>query len=200
MRTRTTRTLKGEYSQALHRSKEFPKKMKKISKKVLDLRRQMEGLGSNTYEFDRLSDAHTKAAQAYELYWSRTPPLKGVKSVIRAYKTYPHSVWARNEIRHRLIRDHHLPIAFADVAAVLKMAKGYDDRTAIAQAGHITNLLSEIGRGEPAKDKLFKISDDIFRKGDKSKYMEALIDTRKIKHKPVTSPDYSEHFRRVIDG
>jgi len=80
MKKGMTRTFKGEYSQALHRSKKFPKKMEELSKKVMDLRRQMDGLGSDTYEFDRLSDAHSKAAKAYELYSDRMPSKEVVEA------------------------------------------------------------------------------------------------------------------------
>jgi len=106
---------------------------------------------------------------------------------------------ARNEIRQRLIRDYGIKSRLAEVATVLKMAKGYDDKTAISQAGHVISSFIDIYTGEFSAEKSLEISNDIFKKGDKSKYMKFLTDTRKIKQHPVTSPDYSEHLRRVID-
>jgi hypothetical protein len=179
MRTRIARTFKGDLEQNLFRSSDFRKRLFRTEGRVRTVLEELNKASAGSPRFDQLVNERDKLFAHMDRLEMRIHDPERIKAIRKEYEELPTIYKARNEIRHRLVRDYKIRSDIANVASVIKMVKGYDDLAAISRAK--TLLSDEMLRGELKEkdyDKEAEIADDILLNGESSKYLKRLNQKR----------------------
>jgi len=194
MKVRTAKSYKGELEQTLVKSERFKERVRLFDERVRKIREELEKIDPRSPRFSELNEKKNRLYAAIDKYNSRIHSQTEMRGYQKEYQELPTIYKARNEIRHRLIRDHSIKEDIADVAATIKMTKGLDDKAAIKLAREILNneimagrmselkIVDEMGERETAdeteRNKRWIIADDILLHGESSKYLKRLIQKR----------------------
>jgi len=179
MRTRIAKTFKGDLEQNLFRSSDFRKRLFRTEDRVKTVLEELNKTSAGSPRFDQLVNERDKLFAHVDRLEMRIHDPAEIKAIRKEYEGLPTIYKARNEIKHRLVRDYNIKSDIANVASVIKMVKGYDDLAAISRAK--TVLSDEMLRGELKEkdyDKEAEIADDILLNGESSKYLKRLNQKR----------------------
>jgi hypothetical protein len=188
-RAKIARSYKGSLEREFALIRNMDEKQRKATREIWKVKGRMAGKKEGSAGYARL------AARAVELdnrIHGLFDKLEGKNlASLRAIKgeyDSQHTIYkARDEIRHRLIKDFHwnrakskknefLREEVADVAAVLKMGYGIDDFAAINKAKEIISSamlkgqVSTTQTGSVAEESKGIIGTDLLLKGKKSKF------------------------------
>jgi len=188
------KTYKGELEQTLVKSEEFRKRVQLFEDRVRKIREELEKMDPRSPRYAELAEKKNRLYAVIDKFNSRIHSQMEMRGYQKEYHELPTIYKARNEIRHRLIRDHAIKEDIADVAATIKMTKGLDDRAAIRLAREILDneimsgrmnelkIVDELGEREIAdeteRNKRWIIADDILLNGESSKYLKRLNQKR----------------------
>jgi len=173
MRTRIARTFKGDLEQNLFRSSDFKKRLYRAEDRIKLVIDELNKTNAHSPRFSQLVNERDKLFAHMDRLEMRIHDPAEIMAIRKEYEELPTIYKARNEIRHRLVRDYGVKSDIANVASVIKMVKGYDDRAAISRAK--TVLADEMLLGdlkEKDYDKEAEIADDILINGESSKYLK----------------------------
>lgn len=195
MRIRMAKSYKGELEQTLVKSEKFRKRVQLFEDRIRKIREELEKMDPRSPRYSELTEKKNRLYEAMDKFNFRIHSPTEMRGFQKEYQELPTIYKARNEIRHRLIRDHNIKSDIADVAATIKMTKGLDDRAAIKMAREILDneimagrmselkIVDEIGERETADEtehnKRWIIADDILLHGESSKYLKRLNQKRK---------------------
>ncbi len=190
MRIRMAKTYKGELEQTLVKSEQFRKRVQLLEERARKIREELEKTDPQSPRHSELAEKKNKLYAIIDKFNSRIHSPMEMRGYQKEYQELPTIYKARNEIRHRLIRDHSIKEDIADVAATIKMTRGLDDKAAIKMAREILGneimagrmselkIVDEMGERETAdeteRNKRWIIADDILLHGESSKYLKRL--------------------------